>query len=54
MRDLLYYLNYLYDIWKSKKTETKILLLNENISNKNNDDDDDDDILPSYSELFKN
>jgi hypothetical protein len=53
MRDLLYYLNYLYDIWKSKKTETKILLLNENISNENNDDDDDN-ILPSYSDLFKN
>ena len=53
MRDLLYYLNYLYDIWKSKKTETKIILSNEN--NENNDDDDDDDnILPSYSDLFKN
>lgn len=53
MRNLLYYLNYLYDIWKSKKTETKILLLNENISIEENNDYNDDN-LPSYSELFKN
>lgn len=52
MRDLLYYLNYLLDIFKCKKSETEILLLNEN--NLDEENNDDDDILPSYSELFKN